>query len=46
MAEGSAPGTVMMRRIHIFGRSKNHDTRMADLRTDAVVNAMISHLIR
>lgn len=36
----------MMHRIQIFNRSKNHDTRVADLRTEAVVNAMVHHLIR
>lgn len=35
-----------MRRIRIKSRSKDHDARIADLRTEAVVNAMVSHLIR
>lgn len=36
----------MMHRIQIFSRSKKYDSRMAELRTDAVVNAMIHHMMR
>lgn len=36
----------MMRRIRIKSRSKDHDIRMADLRTEAVIDAIVNHLIR
>ena len=46
MAERSAEDEVLMSFIRFRLRPRDPETRIADLRTDAMVDAMVKHMMR